>query len=214
MSFWDDVEDTASDGVDWVEDTAEDVADDVGDVIDDIGDAAGDAIDGIGDALEATAQAAEAAAEATWNTAQDAYQAAGDVASAVMDPVMETVVNPVGDALLGGLEDSGFFDVVDYASLDLIDMSYGDNGFNLDFGIDDIAAFDLNAGNGGLSFQGDYGGQHLGVAWNDDGFSAAAALGIDWARCRTSPGTVRSPPTATSARAVNGRATSRCRARW
>jgi hypothetical protein len=173
VGFFDDVGDAFSDGVDWVEDTAEDVGDFVEDTAEDVGDFIEDtAEDLVDDAAEVASQA--------WDTAQDAYETAGDAAAAVVDPVMETVVNPVGEALLGGLEDSGFFDVVDYATVGIIDMSYGDNGFTLDFGIDDIAGFNLNVGNGGFAFEGDYGAQHLGVGWNDNGFDASAALGIDW----------------------------------
>jgi hypothetical protein len=156
------VTETFSDAVDRVEDTVDDAVDFVEETADEL---AGDAV---------------AAASAAGDAAQDTYEAAGDIASAVIDPVMDEVVSPVGDALLSGLQDSGFFDVVDYASLDLIDMSYGDNGFTLDFGIEDVVGYTFNAGNGGISFEGDYGGQHLGLAWNDDGFSASAALGIDW----------------------------------
>jgi hypothetical protein len=180
MAFWDDavdfvedVGDAVSDGVDWVVDAAGNVVDAVVQTAEDIAQAAAEA-------AAAAAEAAADAAQATWTAAQDAYEAVGTATSAVINPVLDEVVSPVGDALLGGLEDSGFFDVVDYASLGIVDMSYGDSGFTLDFGIDDIYGYTFNAGNGGFALSGELGGQHLGASLNDDGIGASAAVGIDW----------------------------------
>lgn len=162
------------DGVTWVVDAAGNLIEKVVETAEDIAAAAAKA-------AEDAAEAAQAAATATWNTAQDAFATATSAASAVLDPVLDDVVSPVGDVLLGGLEDSGFFDVVDYASVGLIDMSYQHGaGFTLDFGIDDLVGYNLNLGNGGASLSGELGGQHLGASLNDDGFGAEAAVGIDW----------------------------------
>jgi hypothetical protein len=169
-----DVGEAAVDGVEWVVDEAGKLVQVVVDTAEDIAEAAAEA-------AEAAAEAAAAAAQATWSAAQDTYSAATTAAAAVMDPVLDNVVSPVGDALLGGLEDSGFFDVVDYASVGLIDMSYEHGaGFTLDFGIDDLVGYNLNLGNGGVALSGEVAGQHLGGSLNDDGFGASAAVGIDW----------------------------------
>ena len=162
------------DGVEWVVDAA-------GNLLEKVVDAAEDIAEAAAKAAEAAAEATAAAAAATWTAAQDTFDAATSAASAVLDPVLDNIVSPVGDVLLGGLEDSGFFDVVDYASLGIIDMDYqSGQGFTLDFGIADVAGYNLNIGNGGFAVSGQYGGQSLGISANDDGYGASAALGIDW----------------------------------
>ena len=134
-------------------DPLEDLANDVVGAVVDVVDTAADVVEGVGEGFADLGDAFVDAGEFTL----DAF-----------------------DTGLTFLEDVGFFDVVDYATVGLVDIEYDDSGFSLDLGIEDVIGYGIEIGENGVSFEADYVGSGFEVAVGADGFTAAASLGVDW----------------------------------
>ena len=140
-------------------------------LLDDLGDIAGDVVDGVVDAVEAVV-----------DTAGDIVDGVGEGLADVGDVIIDIGEYTVEglDAGLTLFEEVGFFDVVDYATIGLVDIQYDAAGFSLDLGIEDVIGYGISIGENGVSFEADYIGSGFEVAVGSDGFSASASLGIDW----------------------------------
>jgi hypothetical protein len=96
-------------------------------------------------------------------------------------PIVDDVFTAVGENVLGPLDDVGFFDVVDTATLGLIDAEYdSETGFGLEVGIEDVWGFGVQVGEGGISGDIDAGIAGVEGGWTDEGFEVGASVGIDY----------------------------------
>lgn len=174
-----------------------------GDAFDALGDAFSDAADVVVDAASSVGDAASNLAESAFEGLSDAAgglgsafsDATGVVSDAfgVVDDIGSTIddatggaftdafdaVSDASDFMLQGIEESGIFDVIDVATVGIIDLSYENGNLGLDFGIDGIAGYSVSLGSDGFSGSAEIAGQGADLHLGAGGFNAGLELGWD-----------------------------------
>jgi hypothetical protein len=177
--------------VSWFSDAVDTVGGVISDGFDALGSLAGDVIDVGADVFSAAGDVAMASfdvAGAGWDAFGDAATSVtfgiadtfGDVWDVGVLGVGELAFDAVIDPTLTAMEDSGFFDVLQVATIGMVEVEYSDAGLSMNYGIEDVFGFGVAIGEHGIAADVDTFGAGVDAAIGDEGFSAGGSLGWDW----------------------------------
>jgi hypothetical protein len=183
------------DVVEVVEDVGEAFVDGVSSAAEFAAELAEEALDAAVDGLTSIADAALWVGNAAVEAAADAASAFGDVATEFGEAFATGVSDAAGavagvagdvlstaiDTTLSALDDSGFFDVLEVATLTMLDVEYdSETGLSVDYGLEGVYGFGVRIGEGGVSADVDIGGVGAEAGYGPNGLVAGVSAGLDF----------------------------------